>query len=60
MIQAGTHHSAIIVQVTAVTLAILLTQLMNIFVKLRKCQLPTYYLIEAKQGPRQRVELNTV
>jgi len=54
MIQACTHHSAIIVQVTAVT------QLRNIFVKRRKCQLPTNYHIETKHGPRQSVELSTV
>jgi len=33
---------------------------MNIFVKRRKFQLPTYYHIETKHGPRQKVELNTV
>ena len=34
-----------------------LTQPINIFVKRRKCQLPTYYQTEAKHGPKQRVEL---
>jgi len=32
---------------------------MNIFVERRKCQLLTYYRTETKDGPRQRVELNT-